>query len=124
MYILFALISTVLNLTFQYLTSLIYKGTLNLYVSMFVGTFVGLVSKYLLDKKFIFHVVSKNKKNNVNTFLLYTITGIITTLLFWGIEIGFNYVFGGKTAKYFGAIIGLSVGYFIKFRLDKKYVFN
>lgn len=124
MYILFAVISTILNLIFQYFTLLIYNGFLSLYVAMFMGTLVGLISKYILDKKFIFHFKPKNKKNDAKTFISYTLTGSITTLLFWGIEISFDSVFGGEVAKYIGAIIGLSLGYSIKYLLDKKFVFK
>ena len=124
MYILFAVISTILNLIFQYFTLLIYNGFLSLYIAMFMGTLVGLISKYILDKKFIFHFKPKNKKNDAKTFISYTLTGSITTLLFWGIEISFDSVFGGEVAKYIGAIIGLSLGYSIKYLLDKKFVFK
>ena len=124
MYILFAVISTILNLIFQYFTLLIYNGFLSLYVAMFMGTLVGLISKYILDKKFIFHFKPKNKKNDAKTFISYTLTGSFTTLLFWGIEISFDSVFGGEVAKYIGAIIGLSLGYSIKYLLDKKFVFK
>jgi len=53
MYIIFAVISKLLNLIFQYFTLLIYYGFLSLYVAIFVGTLVGLISKYILDKKFV-----------------------------------------------------------------------
>ncbi len=49
--------------------------------------------------------------------------GIFTTIIFWGTEIGFNAIFENQNAKYIGAIIGLSIGYAIKYFLDKKFVF-
>jgi len=49
--------------------------------------------------------------------------GIITTLLFWGVELGFDYFFDHHLAKYAGAITGLSLGYLIKYHLDKRFVF-
>jgi len=124
MYILLAFISTLLNLLFQYFTSLIYNGFLSIYIAMFVGTFVGLISKYILDKKFIFHFKPENKRNDARTFISYTITGGFTTLLFWGTEISFDYFFRSEIARYIGAFIGLSIGYYIKYLLDKKYVFK
>ena len=124
MYIIFAVISTLLNLIFQYLTLLIYNGYLSLYIAMFMGTFVGLISKYILDKKFIFQFKPKNRMNDAKTFISYTLTGGATTLIFWVIEISFDNIFGGEVAKYIGAIIGLSLGYSIKYLLDKKFVFN
>ena len=124
MYIIFAVISILLNLIFQYFTSLIYNGFLSLYVAMLVGTLVGLISKYTLDKKFIFHFKPINKKNDAKMFISYTLTGGFTTLLFWGIEISFVNIFGGEVARYIGAIVGLSLGYSIKYLLDKKFVFK
>jgi putative flippase GtrA len=124
MYIIFAVISTLLNLVFQYFTSLIYNGYLSLYIAMFVGTLVGLISKYILDKRFIFQFKPKNKMNNAKTFISYTLTGGVTTLIFWAIEISFDNIFGGEVARYIGAIIGLSLGYSMKYFLDKKFVFK
>jgi len=45
-------------------------------------------------------------------------------VIFWGFEIGFNYIFTNPQAKYVGAIVGLSIGYIIKYFLDKKFVFT
>ena len=91
---------------------------------MFVGTLVGLISKYILDKRFIFQFKPKNKMNNAKTFISYTLTGGVTTLIFWAIEISFDNIFGGEVARYIGAIIGLSLGYSMKYFLDKKFVFK
>jgi putative flippase GtrA len=49
--------------------------------------------------------------------------GVFTTIIFWGTEIAFDYLIRTPNAKYLGAMIGLSVGYVIKYYLDKKYVF-
>lgn len=124
MYLLFALISTLLNLLTQYISTTVYVGIYSLYVSMFFGTLVGLLSKYLLDKNYIFNFTPKDKKKDFKTFILYTLTGVFTTLIFWGTEISFDIFWGSKVAKYIGAIIGLSIGYAIKYYLDKKYVFK
>lgn len=123
MYILFAILSTVTNLLFQYLSLSLYNGFLSLYVAMFVGTFFGLISKYYMDKVYIFNYVPKNKKNDLKTFIAYTVTGGFTTLIFWGFEISFNAIWSSEIAKYCGALIGLGLGYSIKYLLDKKYVF-
>jgi len=122
-YILFSAISTILNLIFQYISFSIYIGLFDLYIAMFVGTLAGLISKYILDKKYIFYHTVNNKSDNVKTFMLYTLMGIFTTIIFWGTEIGFDIVFEHEYAKYIGAVIGLSFGYIVKYFLDKKYVF-
>jgi len=96
----------------------------SLYLAMFIGTLAGLVCKYILDKKYIFYHKPKSKSQDVKKFMAYTVTGVFTTLIFWGTEIGFDFYFKEDLAKYAGAIIGLSIGYICKYFLDKKYVFK
>jgi putative flippase GtrA len=122
-YIIFAAISTLFNLLFQYFSFKIYSGFGSLYVAMFMGTLTGLVVKYILDKKFIFYHVVENKKDDAKKFALYSLMGIFTTVIFWGSEIAFHTLSQDPNAKYLGAVIGLSIGYVIKYFLDKKYVF-
>lgn len=123
-YTLFALLSTALNTAFQYISFLIYEGFLSLYIAMFAGTAAGLISKYILDKKYIFFHIPKNKKDDGKKFFLYSLMGVFTTFIFWGFEIGFDTIFENKNAKYLGAIIGLSIGYIVKYHLDKRFVFK
>lgn len=123
-YVLFAIISTLVNLAFQYLSFFLYSGFLDLYVAMFTGTLAGLVLKYVLDKKYIFFHEPKSKKDDGKKFMLYSLMGVFTTFIFWGFEIGFDYVFLNENAKYLGAVIGLCVGYVVKYNLDKKFVFK
>ena len=122
-YIIFAVISTLFNLLFQYFSFRVYSGVGSLYVAMFIGTLAGLVIKYVLDKKFIFYQKVKNKKDDAKKFALYSLMGVFTTIIFWGIEIAFDHLYQNPNAKYLGAIIGLSIGYIIKYFLDKKFVF-
>jgi len=122
-YIIFAVISTFFNLLFQYFSFYIYQDFGALYVAMFIGTLAGLIIKYILDKKFIFYHAVKNKKDDAKKFALYSLMGVFTTIIFWGTEITFDYLIESNNAKYLGAVIGLSIGYIIKYFLDKKYVF-
>ena len=122
-YALFAAISTLVNLLFQWISFLFYGGWGSLYLAMFIGTLAGLVSKYILDKKWIFYHTPKDKKDDAKKFILYSLMGVFTTIIFWGTEITFNALFENPNAKYLGAVIGLSIGYIIKYFLDKKYVF-
>jgi len=122
-YIIFAVISTFFNLLFQYFSFYIYQDFGALYVAMFIGTLAGLIIKYILDKKFIFYHAVKNKKDDAKKFALYSLMGVFTTIIFWGTEITFDYLIESNNAKYLGAVIGLSVGYIIKYFLDKRYVF-
>jgi len=122
-YTIFAVISTLFNLLFQYFSFELYKGFGSLYVAMFFGTLAGLIAKYILDKKFIFYHTPKDKKDDAKKFALYSLMGVFTTIIFWGTEIAFHALFQNPNAKYIGAIIGLSIGYVVKYFLDKKFVF-
>ena len=122
-YIIFAVISTLFNLLFQYFSFGLYNGFGSLYVAMFLGTLAGLIVKYVLDKKFIFYHEVKDKKDDAKKFALYSLMGVFTTIIFWGTEIAFDYFSQDPNAKYLGAVIGLSIGYVIKYFLDKKFVF-
>ena len=122
-YAVFAAISTLFNLLFQYFSFLAYMGFGSLYVAMLFGTLAGLVAKYIFDKKFIFYHIPTDKKDNTKKFALYSLMGVFTTIIFWGVEIAFDTLSQDPNAKYLGAVIGLSIGYVIKYFLDKKYVF-
>lgn len=122
-YILFAFAASVFNISAQYISLFFYKGTFSLYLAIFWGTLAGLLLKYILDKKYIFCYQPKNKTQDFLKFAYYSATGVATTLIFWGFELGFNYFWNLDSAKFIGAYIGLAVGYFIKYNLDKKFVF-
>ncbi len=123
-YIIFAILSTIINLLFQYMSFFVYSGFLSIYVAMFFGTLAGLILKYILDKKYIFFHTPKSKKDDGKKFLLYSLMGVFTTFIFWGFEIWFDYIIGGEAGKYIGAVVGLSIGYVVKYFLDKKFVFK
>lgn len=93
-------------------------------LSIFFGTGVGLVVKYLLDKRYIFQFTADSLGHDAKLFMLYTTMGILTTAIFWGVEWSFHAIFQTKEMRYLGAVIGLTIGYIIKYRLDKKYVFR
>ncbi|MBW2090586.1 MAG: GtrA family protein [Deltaproteobacteria bacterium] len=123
-YTLFAIIATAVNIGFQDITSRLCKGSFELYISMAVGTLAGLIVKYLLDKKYIFYHQTIGLWEDSEKFFLYTAMGVVTTLIFWGCEIFFDYLFHAKIFRYLGAIIGLSLGYWTKYQLDKRFVFG
>jgi putative flippase GtrA len=122
-YALFAALATSANLITQFILLRIISLPYELYFAIMGGTLVGLIVKFILDKNFIFYFKPAIKSENSRSFIAYTGTGIITTGIFWGIELIFNAIWLWEGAKYFGAAIGLSVGYFMKFHLDKAFVF-
>ena len=64
-----------------------------------------------------------NLAHDGRMFMLYSGMGVLTTLLFWGVEYAFHLVFGTDTMRYLGGAIGLTAGYVIKYHLDKRFVF-
>jgi putative flippase GtrA len=123
-YILFAVLATLLNLSAQETAVRTYDGSFATYLAMAFGTLTGLVSKYLLDKKYIFQLITTSHREDLRKFTLYGLTGVATTAIFWGFELGFDTLIGGKIARYTGAIFGLFIGYGVKYQLDKRYVFE
>lgn len=123
-YAAFALLSIAINILTQEASLAVYTGSYAILVSVLAGTATGLISKYLLDKHFIFQFRSAQLSEDLKKFVIYSGTGVVTTAIFWGFEFGFEYLFGTKMARYTGAVIGLSIGYFIKYRLDRRYVFS
>ena len=124
LYCAFAAVATVINLLSQEVSLYLYRGAYALLLAVIVGTATGLVSKYCLDKLYIFNHVSKTPKDMLSNFSSYTFTGLFTTLLFWAFEFGFVAIFGTELARVTGAVIGLAAGYGIKYQLDKRYVFQ
>ena len=123
-YVFFAVIATLLNLSTQYLSFLLYTDFGSLYVAMFFGTLAGLLSKYILDKKYIFYHTPKDRKDDSKKFILYSFVGAFTTIPFVISEVAFDYLIDHETAKYIGAVVGLAIGYVSKYFLDKKFVFK
>lgn len=123
-YSVFAAVSIGVNIGAQALVIILYKSPYAVVASVVIGTAAGLLCKYVLDKKFIFNHQSKNIAYEARTFALYVAMGLATTLVFWGTEAAFHFVFQSNPMRYLGGIIGLSIGYFIKYKLDSKFVFN
>ena len=123
-YALFALFATLANLGAQKVSLALHDGVGSLYLAMFFGTLCGLVVKYLLDKRFIFHYTTHSYADDLGRFTLYSLMGALTTLVFWGTEILFDTLFDFEQAKFIGAGVGLAAGYTAKYQLDKRFVFR
>jgi hypothetical protein len=123
-YAILAFIATCANIAAQELALRAYSGRWDVVLSVIAGTGTGLVTKYVLDKKYIFGFRARDVAHDSVTFALYTMTGVATTLVFWGFEFGFDHVFASKAMRYTGGVIGLAIGYFMKYRLDRRFVFR
>lgn len=124
LYSIFALIATAVNLSSQWLCVRVYDGPFYVIFSMIVGTGVGLVVKYILDKRYIFNYQTQSVAHDSKVFAFYTAMGIITTVIFWGFELGFDYIYQNETMRLVGGGIGLAIGYISKYYLDKRFVFT
>ncbi len=123
-YSVLAAIAMAANICTQELFIHVYRGALSLLLSVAAGTAVGLAVKYVLDKRFIFNFRARNWLHDGRLFFLYTVMGLATTGVFWATEFGFHLVFETRAMRYLGALLGLGLGYFLKYHLDKKFVFR
>lgn len=123
-YAILALIATAANIGAQDLVIRVYAGAFDVLLSVAIGTGVGLVVKYVLDKRYIFKFRARSAVHDGQVFTLYVLMGIATTLIFWGFEFGFHYLFETKEMRYLGGVIGLAIGYVTKYHLDKRFVFR
>ena len=120
----FAVLATLANLATQRLVLLTGDAWLNFAAAVGAGTIVGLVVKYVLDKKWIFFDRSSGLRAHGRLFTLYVAMGVVTTLIFWGFETAFWLTWRSDMMREIGAVIGLAIGYFIKYHLDRRFVFT
>ncbi|SDJ14869.1 GtrA family protein [Lutimaribacter saemankumensis] len=123
-YAAFAVVAMIVNLATQ--RAILRFGETGFHFALAVGagTVVGLVIKYALDKRWIFYDVEAGVKNHSRKFSLYTAMGLVTTAIFWGTETALWLIWQTDMMRELGAILGLSVGYVIKYNLDRRFVFT
>jgi len=123
LYAVFSALATAANIGSQALFISLYNGLYAIPLSILVGTAVGMPVKYVLEKRYIFSFKADNLIHDWKLFMLYGWMGVFTTALFWGIEWFFYVSFETDSMRYFGGVIGLTLGYLIKYHLDKRFVF-
>ncbi|MDO5624549.1 MAG: GtrA family protein [Pseudomonadota bacterium] len=124
LYTLFAALATAANIGAQDVWLRIWHGPYAIALSVLAGTAVGLVVKYVLDKRWIFRFKAQSAAHDGQTFMLYTLMGVLTTVIFWGFEFGFHALYGTREMRYLGGALGLAIGYLAKYQLDKHFVFR
>lgn len=123
-YVAFAVVATLVNLAVQRLVLAVMDGAGGFVMAVGFGTLAGLVLKYVLDKKWIFYdrhttgVAAQGRQ-----FSVYLLMGVGTTVIFWGSETVFWLVWQTDAMRELGAVLGLGVGYIVKYNLDRRYVF-
>lgn len=120
----FAVVATLANLATQRLVLGTGDSSLHFAAAVAAGTLVGLVIKYLLDKRWIFADASTGLHSHGRKFGLYTAMGLVTTALFWGTETAFWLIWQSHAMRELGAVIGLGIGYVVKYNLDRRFVFT
>lgn len=137
LYIAFAFISIVINISVQiiaevmmsifdidFFQQIIYGNiTYGLGLKVLCATIVAFLFKFLIDKRFIFQNKKDGITKNISQLLVYGFFAIFTTLIFWGTVFIFKLFLEKIIWEIVGSLIGLSVGYTLKFFLDKKFVF-
>ena len=124
LYFFFAAVSTIFNLLTQRMILSFNKTNLFFFIAISFGTLVGLTIKFFLDKSFIFFDKGQGLQHLIKKFGLYTSMGIYSTIIFWGTESIFWLIWRKENMREIGAILGLTIGYIIKYKLDKQYVFK
>ncbi len=120
----FALAAVLANLGVQAVVLAARSDALGTAAAMALGTGAGLVLKYVLDKRFIFADPLRGPAHELGRFGRYAGTGLVTTAVFWATEAAFAVAFADPRATLLGGALGLSVGYALKYRLDRRYVFR
>lgn len=122
-YVLFAVLSTVANLAVQ-------EGVFRLWPAggllpaMAAGTVAGFALKYVLDKIWIFSDPFEGHGRELRKVALYGLFSVATTCIFWAFEAAFWLVWHTDAAKYAGAVLGLCIGYAVKYLLDRRFTFG
>jgi putative flippase GtrA len=124
LYALFGAIATVVNLGTQRLVFTLGHGPVIFALAIAAGTATGLVVKYLLDDRWIFASHIAGFSGHGRRFGIYSATGIVTTAIFWGVETGFWLTWQTEAMRELGGVLGLAIGYVIKYFLDRRFVFT
>lgn len=119
-----AAIAIGVNILSQEIAVQLYRGPLAILLSVLAGTAAGLLVKYLLDKRYIFRYSTRHFGHDAQLFVLYSLMGVATTVIFWGFEFGFQWIFDNRPMRYVGGVLGLALGYWIKYHLDRRFVFR
>ena len=122
-YAAFAAVATLANLAAQRAVLLFEPPVGTLAPAIAAGTLVGLVVKYALDKRSIFFDAERGVRAHGRKFSLYTAMGVVTTAIFWGTETAFWLIWETHAMREVGAVLGLAIGYTVKYELDRRFVF-
>ncbi len=122
-YVLIAGFAALINIGSQMAVVALYKGPYYIHISIAAGLIVALPVKYVLEKYYVFSFESRDLGHDTRLFAAYTALGASTTLVFLATEYAFHYLFDTDAMRYLGAALGLALGHYLKYHLDKRFVF-
>jgi putative flippase GtrA len=120
----FAVLATIANIGTQRVALAFVHGKEGYLLAILSGTAIGLLVKYVLDKRWIFFDLSSGRSMHARKFALYAAMGLATTMIFWAMETAFWLAWKTDMMREVGAVLGLALGYVIKYNLDRRFVFN
>lgn len=123
-YVAFAVLAALLNFLAQSVSLAFVHGPWAFGSSVLIGTGVGFFAKYALDKAFIFFDRRESALREAGKLMLYGLTAVITTAIFWGCEWAAWHIWHDSMVKYAGGALGLAAGYILKYHLDKRFTFQ
>ncbi|MBT9290279.1 GtrA family protein [Prosthecodimorpha staleyi] len=123
-YTAFAVLATLVNLATQRGILAFGTGPALFAAALIAGTGTGLVTKYWLDKHWIFFDRDRGLAAHSRQFTLYTVMGLATTAIFWGLETAFWLAWQSDAMREAGGVLGLAIGYVVKYNLDRRFVFT
>jgi putative flippase GtrA len=124
-YVAFAIVASGTNLLAQRGMLALYDGPFAIDVAIALGTGMGLVLKFFLDKFWVFQDRARRGwVRHGRQFGLYTLSGGITTAIFWAMELLAWKFYHTRALLFAGGALGLAIGYSLKYWLDRRFVFG
>jgi putative flippase GtrA len=123
-YVAIATVASSTNILLQFLFVRFVDVPYAVELSVAFATALVLPFKYVADKKIIFKYRVDHVRKDLRTLIAYTLVSVVTVAVFWSTEFAFHYLFASEVLRYVGGIIGLAVSFYVKYRMDKKFVFT
>ena len=122
-YLILCFFAIFLNIVSQQIFLLFFAGPYSIEISILIGTIMTFFLRFYLEKNFVF-LKDKFSFKTESMLYMYFVSSIFTTLIFWIFEYSFHLFFDTDFLRYIGATIGLLVGFYIKYKIDKGLTFN
>jgi hypothetical protein len=119
-----ATVASLANLALQRLWMDVYSGPLAVETATMLATALVLPAKYLADKHFIFGFRTGSGIEDVQKLAQYAAASVVTVAVFWTLEFSAHRAFRTPAAQYLGGAAGLALSFWLKYHIDKRFVFR